>query len=152
MTYCIRIVLNLITRKPVSSTRKLKWCMPSEFTTVTSSSWLRQSRNNCMKGVHHNDLRNSFHNTKRSGILLWRIFFSFIPYLHNIVYVDILFVVHQRAFFLATFANYPICTRKNNDFHRAVARTLIGGGGGYINIFELCPTNFFWNQLYFKRN
>ena len=37
---------------------------------------------------------------------------------------------------------------------RAVARTLIGGGGGrvYIHIFGFCPTNFFRNQLHFKRN
>ena len=28
--------------------------------------------------------------------------------------------------------------------HRAVARALIGGGGGlYIHIFRFCPTNFF---------
>ena len=29
---------------------------------------------------------------------------------------------------------------------RAIARALIGGGGGvYIHIFVFCPTNFFWN-------
>ena len=31
---------------------------------------------------------------------------------------------------------------------RAVTRALIGEGGGvYIHIFVLCPTNFFRNQL-----
>ena len=34
--------------------------------------------------------------------------------------------------------------------NRAGARTLIGGGV-YIHIFGLCPTNFFWNQLYYKQ-
>ena len=34
--------------------------------------------------------------------------------------------------------------------NRAVARTLIGGV--YIHIFRFCPTDFFWNQRYFKRN
>ena len=29
----------------------------------------------------------------------------------------------------------------------AVARTLIGGGGGVIHIFMFCPTSFFWNQV-----
>ncbi len=27
--------------------------------------------------------------------------------------------------------------------YRAVARAVIGGGGGYIHIFAFCPTNFF---------
>ena len=32
--------------------------------------------------------------------------------------------------------------------HRAVARTLIEGGGGvYIHIFMFCPTSFFSNQI-----
>ena len=30
---------------------------------------------------------------------------------------------------------------------RAVARTLIGGGGVYIHIFMFCPTSFFSNQI-----
>ena len=29
--------------------------------------------------------------------------------------------------------------------HRAVARTLIGGGGVFIHIFMFCPTSFFSN-------
>ena len=29
------------------------------------------------------------------------------------------------------------------DTNRAVARTLIGGGGGVIHIFMFCPTSFF---------
>ena len=35
---------------------------------------------------------------------------------------------------------------------RAVARTLIGGGGVYIHIFRFCPTSFFWNKVDFKRS
>ena len=32
---------------------------------------------------------------------------------------------------------------EENQITRAVARALIGGGGVYIHIFMLCPTNFF---------
>ena len=44
---------------------------------------------------------------------------------------------------------------KYSIIYRAVARVLIGGGGGecsYIHIFRFCPTNFFSNEVDFKRN
>ena len=31
--------------------------------------------------------------------------------------------------------------------HRTAARTLMGGGGGYIRIFMFCMTSFFSNQI-----
>ena len=44
-------------------------------------------------------------------------------------------------------------TTSSNTLHgvqpevRAVARTLIGGGGVDIHVFMFCPTNFFSNQI-----
>ena len=40
-------------------------------------------------------------------------------------------------------SDYTDEDQENEHETRAVARTLIGGGGVYIHIFGLCPTNFF---------
>ena len=50
--------------------------------------------------------------------------------------------------------NWYIFTNTLKNADRAVARALIGRGGGVLNIhiFMLCAIDFFWNQLDLKRN
>ena len=74
-----------------------------------------------------------------------------VSYQETLVFDNFDYITCQNPTRALTIIGWYICALRTTGLLRAVARTLIGGGV-FIHIFWFCPTDFFRNKLYFKRN